>query len=128
MKYSSYSFLTLALDGVSGQHHTPNVLYPPGKDLQYPLHRRLGGPQRLEEKLFIPARDQTPVIQSVVRHYTDSATPWFCKTSQKKSEKDLKYKLEFKVSCVIFSNLKFTSIQNFFMLKQGNFNHLLNST
>jgi hypothetical protein len=31
-RYSSYSFLTSAL-------------FPQGKDLQYPLHRRLGGPQ-----------------------------------------------------------------------------------
>jgi hypothetical protein len=27
--------------------------------------------QRLEEKSFVFARDPTPVIQSVVRHYTD---------------------------------------------------------
>jgi hypothetical protein len=43
--YSSYLFLTLALDGVSGQRHTPATLYPPGKDPQYPMDRRLGGPQ-----------------------------------------------------------------------------------
>jgi hypothetical protein len=41
--YSSYSFKTLALDGVSGQRHTPAVLYPPGKDPWYPLYSRLGG-------------------------------------------------------------------------------------
>jgi hypothetical protein len=46
MKYSSYSFLTLALDGVSGQHHALAVLYPREKDPQYPLDRRLGGRQR----------------------------------------------------------------------------------
>jgi hypothetical protein len=27
--------------------------------------------QRLQEKSFAPAGDQTPVAQSVVRHYTD---------------------------------------------------------
>jgi hypothetical protein len=27
-EYSSYSLLTSALDGVSGQHHAPAVLYP----------------------------------------------------------------------------------------------------
>jgi hypothetical protein len=27
-RYSSYSFLTWALDGVSGQHHAPAALYP----------------------------------------------------------------------------------------------------
>jgi hypothetical protein len=39
-EYSSYSFLTLAVDGVSGQRHAPAALYP-----RYPLYRRLGGPQ-----------------------------------------------------------------------------------
>jgi hypothetical protein len=31
-KYSSYSFLTSAVDGVSGQRHAPAALYPRGKD------------------------------------------------------------------------------------------------
>jgi hypothetical protein len=31
MRDSSYSFLTLALDGVSGQLHAPSALYPRGK-------------------------------------------------------------------------------------------------
>jgi hypothetical protein len=37
-KYSSYSLLTSALDGVSGQRHTPSALYPRVKDPdpQYP--------------------------------------------------------------------------------------------
>jgi hypothetical protein len=39
-RYSSYSFTTSALDGVSGQHHAPAALYP-----RYPFYRRLGGPQ-----------------------------------------------------------------------------------
>jgi hypothetical protein len=39
-KYNSYSILTSALDGVSGQHHTSATLYP-----RYPLDRRLNGPQ-----------------------------------------------------------------------------------
>jgi hypothetical protein len=30
---------------VSGQRHAPAALYPWGKDLRYPLYRRLGGPQ-----------------------------------------------------------------------------------
>jgi hypothetical protein len=30
---------------------------------------------RLEEKLFASAGDQTPVFESVVRHYTDSTIP-----------------------------------------------------
>jgi hypothetical protein len=31
--------------GVSGMRHAPTALYPGGKDPQYPLYRRLGGPQ-----------------------------------------------------------------------------------
>jgi hypothetical protein len=31
--------------------------------------------QRLEEKSSVPVRDRTLVVQSVVRHYTDWATP-----------------------------------------------------
>jgi hypothetical protein len=30
-RYSSYSLLTSALDGVSGQRHAPAALYPRGK-------------------------------------------------------------------------------------------------
>jgi hypothetical protein len=44
-RYSSYLFSTSALDGVSGQRHAPAVLYHRGKDPQYSLDRRLGGPQ-----------------------------------------------------------------------------------
>jgi hypothetical protein len=36
-RYSSYSFTTSALEGVSGQHHDPAALYP-----RYPLYRRMG--------------------------------------------------------------------------------------
>jgi hypothetical protein len=35
--YSSYSFSTSALDGVSGQRHGPAALHPWGKDPRYPL-------------------------------------------------------------------------------------------
>jgi hypothetical protein len=69
--YSSYSFLTSPLDGVSGQHHTLASLYPQGKDPLVPLDRRLGGPQhwsgqRLEEKsLPLPGIElQLPGLQS----------------------------------------------------------------
>jgi hypothetical protein len=34
--YSSYSFFTSALDGESGQRHTPATLHPPGKDPPVP--------------------------------------------------------------------------------------------
>jgi hypothetical protein len=61
--YSSYSFLTSALDGMSGQLHAPFTLYP-----GYPFNRRLGGSQSwpehttLEEKAFACAGDRTPVF------------------------------------------------------------------
>jgi hypothetical protein len=44
-RYSSYSFTTSALDGVSGQRQVLAALYPRGKDPRYPLGRRMGGPQ-----------------------------------------------------------------------------------
>jgi hypothetical protein len=75
--YSSYLFIALALDGVSGQRHAPAALYPWGKDPQYPFDRRLGGPQSwsgsrgYRKKSFASAGDRTPIAQSVVRHYTD---------------------------------------------------------
>jgi hypothetical protein len=72
-KYISYSFLSSALDMVWGQHHA----LPPGKDTRNPLEKRLGGPQeliwsqRLEKQSFSSAGDRTPVVQSVVRNYTN---------------------------------------------------------
>jgi hypothetical protein len=45
LRYSSYSFLTSALDGVRGQSDVPVALYPREEDLKYPLHRILDGPQ-----------------------------------------------------------------------------------
>jgi hypothetical protein len=64
---------------VSDQCHPPAMLYLQEQDCQYPLNSRLGGPQkqsghRLEEKSLAPVRDRTQVIQTTVRHYTDSAT------------------------------------------------------
>jgi hypothetical protein len=75
--------------GVSGQRHAPAVLYPRGKDLRYPLNRRLGGApepvwtQGLEEKSSAPVGDRTPIIQLVVRHYTAWATAAPCLKVQK---------------------------------------------
>jgi hypothetical protein len=62
--------------GVSGQRHAPAALYP-----RYPLYRRLGGSQSrswtqgLEEKSSASVGDRTPIVQPVVSHYTDWATP-----------------------------------------------------
>jgi hypothetical protein len=53
---------------------------PPGKDSRYPLYRRLGGPysrsghKKIEEKSSCLCRVSnldSPVFQSVVRHYTE---------------------------------------------------------
>jgi hypothetical protein len=79
-RYSSYSFFNSALDGGEWSAPRPGRALPWGKDTQYPLDRRLGGPQsrsghRLEEKSLASAWDRTPVVQSVLRHYTDLATP-----------------------------------------------------
>jgi hypothetical protein len=83
-KYSSYSFSTAALDGVSGQHHDPAAFYPRGKDPPAPIVQESGWApepvwtQRIEEKSFAPAEDRTPdrpVVQPAVRHYTAWATP-----------------------------------------------------
>jgi hypothetical protein len=44
-RYSSYSFLTSALDGGEWSGSRPGLALPRGKDPRYPLDRRLGGPQ-----------------------------------------------------------------------------------
>jgi hypothetical protein len=44
-RYSSYSLLTSALDGGEWSASRPGRALPRGKDPQYPLYRRLGGPQ-----------------------------------------------------------------------------------
>jgi hypothetical protein len=72
-QYSSYSFLTLALDGGDDQSHAPAALYP-----RYPLDRRMGLRSGLDTeatgKILCLRRDRTPVVEPVVRHYTDRTT------------------------------------------------------
>jgi hypothetical protein len=61
--------------GVSAQRHTPAALYP----VKYPGTHRTGGSVGLRagldteatEKSFVSAEDRTPIVQSVVRHFTD---------------------------------------------------------
>jgi hypothetical protein len=74
---SSYSFLTSALDEGEWSASRPCRALPPGKGPRYPLYRRLGGPQSRSGRR---GGDRTPVVQSVVRHYTDWGTPaaMFC--------------------------------------------------
>jgi hypothetical protein len=82
-RYSFYSFLTSALDGGEWSVSRPGRALPRGKDPRYPLYRTEGGPQsrsghRGYRKILCPCRGSNPdrtVIQSVVRHYTDWATP-----------------------------------------------------
>jgi hypothetical protein len=65
--------------GVSGQHHAPAA--PTGKGPPVPIGQEAGWApepvwtQRLEEKSSASVGEWTPVVQSVVRHYTDWATP-----------------------------------------------------
>jgi hypothetical protein len=75
--YSYYSFLTFAVDGGEWSASQQGRHLSTGKDPRYPLDGRLGGPHswyghRPEQKFFASAGDQSPVVQSVVRHYTPS--------------------------------------------------------
>jgi hypothetical protein len=60
--------------GVSGQNHAPAALYPEERAPGTHCTRGWVGPrvwtQRLEEKSSASVEDRTPVVQSVVRHYT----------------------------------------------------------
>jgi hypothetical protein len=68
--------------GVSGQRHAPAALYPQGKDPRYSLYRRLVVPRAGLDtetigKILCSCRESNldrPVVQLVVRHYTDWAT------------------------------------------------------
>jgi hypothetical protein len=61
---------------VSVQHHDPAKLHPHGKNPHaHWTGGRVGTRAGLDEeargKILSPVRDQTPVIQSIVRHYID---------------------------------------------------------
>jgi hypothetical protein len=79
-RYSSYSFLTLALDGVEWSASRPGHALPPGKGPLVPTGQEAGWAsepvwtQRLEEKSSAYVGYRSPVVQSVVNHYTDWAT------------------------------------------------------
>jgi hypothetical protein len=59
--------------GMGGQRHAPATL-PPGKT-QYPLYRRLGGPQGQSEKDLAPLEFDPRTVQPVASRYTDWAIP-----------------------------------------------------
>jgi hypothetical protein len=79
-RYSSYSFLTSALDGGEWSASRPGRAIPPGKGPPIPIVQEAGWAlepvwtQRQEEKSSASVRDRTSVVQSVVRHYTIWAT------------------------------------------------------
>jgi hypothetical protein len=56
--------------GVSGQHHAPAALLPPGKGPPVPIGQEAGWApepvwtQRLQEKFFAPAGNRTPIARS----------------------------------------------------------------
>ena len=62
--------------GVEGQYHAPAAL-PPRK-IQYPLYRRLGGPQVWSgrvQRISPPPGFDPRTVQPVVSRYTDWAIP-----------------------------------------------------
>jgi hypothetical protein len=79
-RYSSYSFLTSALEGGEWSASYPGRALPPGKEPPVPTVQEVGWApepvwtQRLEEKSFASVVDRIPAVQSVVRRYTDWAT------------------------------------------------------
>jgi hypothetical protein len=80
-RYSSYSFSTSALDGCEWSASGLGRALLPGKGLPVPIVQEAGWApepvwtQRLEAKSSASVGDRTPIVQSVVRHYTDLATP-----------------------------------------------------
>jgi hypothetical protein len=74
-RYSSYSYLTSALDGGEWWASRPGRALPPGKEPLVPIGQEAGWApepvwmQRLEEKFSTSVGDRTPVVQSAVRHY-----------------------------------------------------------
>jgi hypothetical protein len=80
-RYSSYSFLNSALEGGEWSASRPGHALPPGKEPPVPTVQEAGWApdpvwtQRLEEKSSASVGDRNPAVQSVVKHYTDWATP-----------------------------------------------------
>jgi hypothetical protein len=76
-RYSSYSFMISILDCGEWSASRPGRALPPGKGPPVSIVQEAGWApelvwtQRLEEKSFASAKDPTPVVQSVVRLYTD---------------------------------------------------------
>jgi hypothetical protein len=82
-RYSSYTFMTSALDGGEWSALRPGRALPPGKGPPLPIGQEAGWApepvwtQWLEEKSSCLCQESNLdrlIIQSVARHYTDSAT------------------------------------------------------
>jgi hypothetical protein len=75
--YSSYSFLTSALDGVKWSASRPSRALPLEKGPPVPNGEEVGWAselvwtQKLEEKSFASAGNGTPLVYSVIRYYND---------------------------------------------------------
>jgi hypothetical protein len=82
-RYSSYSFLSSALDGVSGKRHAQAALChgertPSTHSTGGWVYFRAGLDTEVREKILCPCRGSNPnrpVVQSIDRHYTDWAMP-----------------------------------------------------
>jgi hypothetical protein len=76
-RHRSYSFLTLALDRGEWSASRPGRALPPGKGPPVPIVQEAGWApepvwlQKLEDKSSASVGDRIPVVQLVVRHYTD---------------------------------------------------------
>jgi hypothetical protein len=79
-RYSSYSFLTSALDGGERSKSRSGRALLPGKGPPVPIVQEAGWApepvwtQRLEEKSSASVGDRNPVVMSVISHCTDWAT------------------------------------------------------
>jgi hypothetical protein len=75
-RYSSYSYLTSALDWGEWSASRPDRALHPGEGPPVPIVQEAGWApepvwtQSLEEKYSAPVRDRTPIVQPVVRNYT----------------------------------------------------------
>jgi hypothetical protein len=76
-EYSSHSFLTSVLEGGEWSAACPGCTLPPGKEPSVSIVQQAGWVpelvwmQMFEENSSASVRDQTPVAQPAVRHYTD---------------------------------------------------------
>jgi hypothetical protein len=76
-RYSSYSFVTSALEAGEWSASRPCGALPEGKKAPVPTVQEAGWAtepvwtQRVEERSSASVGDRTLLVQSVVRHYTD---------------------------------------------------------